>query len=98
MAKTIKQILRVYTRNRRSDAPMQLHITSFNKRSKDEMARHDGHENWDIYFHSEEYIEVFPKQNLVYLTSESENVINTLENNKVYIIGGLVDHNAHKVI
>lgn len=98
MAKTIKQILRVYTRNRRAKAPMQLYLTSFNGRSKNEMARHDGHENWDIYFHSEEYINIFSKEKLVYLTSESSNVINKLENDKIYIIGGLVDHNAHKVI
>lgn len=98
MAKTVKQILRVYTRNRRAKAPMQLYLTSFNGRSKDEMARHDGHEHWDINFHSEEYIDVFPKEKLVYLSSESDNVINSLEDDKIYIIGGLVDHNAHKVI
>ncbi|KAJ8932798.1 hypothetical protein NQ314_014502 [Rhamnusium bicolor] len=96
MAKTIKQILRVYTQNRRAKTPMQLHLTSFNGRSKEEMARHHGYENWDIYFHSEDYLEIFPKETLVYLTSESDNILTKLEDNKVYIIGGLVDHNAHK--
>lgn len=62
------------------------------------MSRHDGHENWDINFHDDEYINVFPKEKLVYLTSESDNIISSLEYNKIYIIGGLVDHNAHKVI
>lgn len=97
MAKTAKQILRVYTRNRRAKAPMQLYLTNFNGRSKNEMARHDGHENWDINFYEQDYIDIFPKDKLVYLTSESDNVINKLEDDKVYIIGGLVDHNAHKV-
>lgn len=97
MAKTIKQVLRVYTLNRRAVAPMQLHLCSFNGRSEQEMSRHNGYENWDINFHKEEYINVFPKENLVYLTSESDNVITKLEDDKIYIIGGLVDHNAHKV-
>lgn len=98
MAKTIKQILRVYTLNRRSKAPMQLYLTSFKGRNKEEMSRHHGYENWDINFHSENYLEIFPKEKLVYLTSESDNIITELEDDKVYIIGGLVDHNSHKVI
>lgn len=98
MAKTIKQILRVYTENRRAKAPMQLYVSNFNGRSKEEMSRHNGYEHWDINFHENHYLDIFPKDKLVYLTSDSENIITTLEDEKVYIIGGLVDHNAHKGI
>lgn len=97
MGKAIKQILRVYTENRRSKAPMQLHLTSFKGRCKEEMAKHNGYENWDLFFHSDSYLDVFPKEKLVYLTSESDKIISRLEEDKVYIIGGLVDHNSHKV-
>lgn len=76
---------------------MQLHITSFKGKSKEEMAKHDGHENWDCYFHEQSYIDIFPKEKLIYLSSESDNVIKELEDDKIYIIGGLVDHNSHKV-
>ncbi|KAF5292610.1 hypothetical protein FQA39_LY13943 [Lamprigera yunnana] len=96
MGKVIKQILRVYTENRRASAPMQLHLTSFIGRCKEEMSKHIGYENWDMHFHGADYLDVFPKEKLVYLSSESDNVIKVLEQDKVYIIGGLVDHNSHK--
>lgn len=98
MGKVVKQILRIYTENRRAKAPMQLYLTSFDGRVKEEMAKHNGYEHWDINFKAENYLALFPKEKLVYLTSESNKVITELSEDKVYIIGGLVDHNAHKGI
>ncbi|XP_030024287.2 tRNA methyltransferase 10 homolog A [Manduca sexta] len=94
--KVIKQILRCYSINRRSETPLQFHITSFGEKSKNDMARHNGYEHWDIQFNEESYMDVFPKEKLVYLTSDSENVIEEFEEDTMYIIGGLVDHNQYK--
>ena len=33
---------------------------------------------------------------IIYLTSDSNNVISSLEDDVYYVIGGLVDHNLHK--
>lgn len=51
----------------------------------------------DITIKSEHYHEVLAKNELVYLTSDSPNVLTELDQGKAYVIGGLVDHNHHKV-
>lgn len=108
--KCLKQLLRCYSLNRRFDHPLNLHFSNFDGIMKEEMSqRHQGFENWDIQFHTESHAEVFlsdekeaaekcSKNDIVYLSSESENVIGEegFEPNKTYIIGALVDHNLHK--
>ena len=42
------------------------------------------------------YVDMFPREKLVYLTAESPHTLCALEPDKVYIIGGLVDHNRLK--
>lgn len=46
--KVIKQILRCYSINRRSESPVQFHITSFGEKAKSDMSRHNGYEHWDV--------------------------------------------------
>ncbi|XP_045445952.1 tRNA methyltransferase 10 homolog A [Melitaea cinxia] len=94
--KVIKQILRCYSINRRSESPLQFYVTSFGEKSRIDMSRHNGYEHWDIVFHEEKYLDKFPKEKLFYLTSESDNIIESFEEDTYYIIGGLVDHNKHK--
>lgn len=95
--KLLKQIQRTYSINRRADRPIQLYLTSFGGRSKtilDEI--HCKYTSWDVHIKEESYGDVFSQEDLVYLTSESPNVLSEVDESKAYIIGGLVDHNHHK--
>ena len=56
-------------------------------------------QNWAVEFTPEAYLtklkDTFSKENIVYLTADSPNVIEHLDDSKAYIIGGIVDRNRH---
>uniref|UniRef100_A0A3P9KQ85 tRNA methyltransferase 10 homolog A n=1 Tax=Oryzias latipes TaxID=8090 RepID=A0A3P9KQ85_ORYLA len=95
-----KQIQRCYAENRRAAHPVQFYLTSMGGQLQQSMDEKDrGWVNWkDIRIQTEHYSEVIAKGDLVYLTSDSPNVLKELDHNKAYVIGGLVDHNHHKGI
>ena len=95
--KLLKQVQRTYSINRRAKHPVQFYLTSFGGRSKtilEEIKCNYG--NWDVHIKTEPYSDVFSQEDVVYLTSDSPNVLSEVDESKVYIIGGLVDHNHHK--
>lgn len=93
----LKQVKSCYSENRRGEHPLQLSVTSFNNELKGLWLEiQPGIANWDLRMEAGKYSETFEQDKIVYLTSDSENVLETLEEDKVYIIGGLVDHNHHK--
>uniref|UniRef100_A0A2M4BUN8 tRNA (guanine(9)-N(1))-methyltransferase n=1 Tax=Anopheles marajoara TaxID=58244 RepID=A0A2M4BUN8_9DIPT len=98
VAKCVKQLLRMYTLNRRAPRPVPLHFTGIvaDGAVQRHLSRYDGYKHWDVKVSSSPLLDIFPRERLVYLTSESENVLERLEPNGVYVIGGLVDHNQHK--
>ncbi|BES96267.1 RNA (Guanine-9-)-methyltransferase domain-containing protein [Nesidiocoris tenuis] len=94
--KCVNQMGRCYSANRRTKNPLQFFVTNFKGISKNIAEKHDGYSNWDVNFDEKHYSELFRKEELVYLSSESENVITELKEDEVYIIGALVDHNSQK--
>lgn len=99
VAKCIKQLLRVYTVNRRSANPVPLYFAGIQDGSRTQKAleKNDGYQHWDVQFSDKTYLDIgFEKEKIVYLTAESDTVLDTLETGMVYVIGGLVDHNQQK--
>ena len=102
MKKLVKQINRCYSINKHSEAPCQLYITSIRGLIKDKFIKcQPGYVNWDAHCLECDWKEMFSDKNkVIYLSSESENVLpepkEISDSSKIFIIGGLVDHNRHK--
>jgi tRNA (guanine9-N1)-methyltransferase len=93
-----KQIAFSYSANRRAPAPCQFYLANVDGQLEKRLEVNSV-KKWDIYLRNESIDKVFPHEDILYLTSESENVLSStepLDERTVYIIGGLVDHNSRK--
>jgi tRNA (guanine9-N1)-methyltransferase len=94
------QIRYCYSDNRRSPHPVFVSATSFGGETRAVLERIDGFpEGWvgrGFDCHTESMEKVHDPSKLVYLTSDSPNVLDDLDNDKVYVIGGIVDRNRLK--
>ncbi|KFB40108.1 tRNA methyltransferase [Anopheles sinensis] len=87
---------RIYSVNKGSEKPLRLHFTSFRMNSAllNELWRIETRQ-LHADFNTEHFSTLFEPERLIYLTNESNNVIDTLEPNHIYIIGGMDDHYKH---
>jgi tRNA (guanine9-N1)-methyltransferase len=89
-----------YAANSRSANPTHLWLTGCTGEMDARLRKIPGFNNWVIEKETRPYIEALKdqKENLVYLTADSENVLEELDSKCIYIIGGLVDRNRFKRI
>ncbi|CAO3611714.1 unnamed protein product [Cunninghamella echinulata] len=92
------QIGRCYSANRSAKEAFQLTISSFDDKLKESFNKKTpSYANWlKMTFDPTPYEDQYDKSKLIYLSADSENVANELEEDKIYIIGGIVDKNRHK--
>ncbi|KAL7735902.1 hypothetical protein ACLKA6_002352 [Drosophila palustris] len=99
ISKCVKQCLRIYTINRRSEQPLRLHFTGIKRDGHihDSFKKNDGWENWNVEYHFDRlHTDIFDKEKVIYLTCESDTVLEKPQPGHTYVIGGLVDHNHFK--
>ncbi|XP_078160438.1 tRNA (guanine(9)-N1)-methyltransferase-like [Carex rostrata] len=95
-----QQIICCYGANSRSTNPTHLWLTGCTGEMEARLKKIPGFDKWLIEKETRPYIEALSdqKENLVYLTADSENVLEELDSKSIYIIGGLVDRNRFKGI
>ena len=95
------QIRYCYATNCRSPQPCYFTVTSLHGETLKNMHNVSGFEDWANkgFRHTSDPLEKhFSNQlsSVVYLTSDSENVLEYLQDDKIYVIGGIVDRNRLK--
>lgn len=95
-----QQIMYCYAVNKRSSSPAHTWLTGCKGEIGSRLQKIPGFDNWLIERKEDSYIEALKdrKDDLVYLTADSDNVVQDLQTSKIYIIGGLVDRNRWKGI
>ncbi|XP_034535810.1 tRNA methyltransferase 10 homolog C [Notolabrus celidotus] len=93
---TVSQLMEVEGRNRRATEPFHLHYCNLQKDGAymQELLKRYGAERLDrllITTTDRHHVDMFPHEQLVYLTADSPNVLRKFDHSKVYIIGALVD-------
>ncbi|XP_069030635.1 tRNA methyltransferase 10 homolog C [Embiotoca jacksoni] len=96
---TVSQLMEVEGWNRRATDPYHLHFCNLQPDGpyKQELLKRYGAETWErllITSTDRQHIDLFPREQLVYLTADSPNVLRTFDHSKVYVIGALVDRSS----
>ncbi|CAG9534758.1 unnamed protein product [Cercopithifilaria johnstoni] len=90
------QLAHAYAVNRRAENPLQFSVVGFSGPQNKLFFGNPNNHHWDVVFEEQPLDTVFEKNEVVYLTADSENSLQTLDSSKVYVIGGLLDHNSLK--
>ncbi|OQR85120.1 tRNA (guanine-N(1)-)-methyltransferase [Achlya hypogyna] len=90
-----KQIKFSYGTTKRMTSPFALTIANYHGRIEAALQRF-GIDQWKVCTETRRVHEIFNPEELVFLTPDSPNVLETLDPTKVYVIGGIVDRSRVK--
>eukprot|EP00906_Rhabdomonas_costata_P035358 RCo049676 len=94
-----QQVMFSYAILKKAVQPLNLSVCGLSASStlRQTLFQKTGASSWPIVFKSTPFYEEHSTLDcVVYLTADSDRVLRGLEMDKVYIIGGLVDHNRHQ--
>ncbi|XP_018427229.1 PREDICTED: tRNA methyltransferase 10 homolog B [Nanorana parkeri] len=101
LSRLAAQIRRLYGSNKKSAKPFWLYLTGFGQHSLlyDECVRmNDGFVNYLVDSTESGFLDMFPLKSIIYLTPDSDNVLEDIDPSKVYVLGGLVDESIQKKV
>uniref|UniRef100_A0A8C6XD61 tRNA methyltransferase 10 homolog C n=1 Tax=Naja naja TaxID=35670 RepID=A0A8C6XD61_NAJNA len=100
MQNTVNQMMECEGANRKAVEPFHLYYCNLKEDGpyhKEFLKRYgDAWNNLFVTVTEKSYVELFPRDQIVYLTADSPNVMETFDHNKIYIIGSLVDKSIRK--
>ncbi len=94
-----RQLSRVYGSNKKSSHPCQLTFANLNRQSQTFKVcceKNDGFAHYVLNQTEAKVTDVFAKESIVYLTPDSDEILEEVSTNQVYVIGGLVDDSVKK--
>ncbi len=95
------QVMRGYSTNRQAEKPLWYGVSGVSSELEGLLFDHGGH-GWAVHCCREPLQAATPppaqigSRKLVYLSAEADTVLETVDADTAYIIGGLVDRNRHK--
>ncbi|KAJ8382217.1 hypothetical protein SKAU_G00029950 [Synaphobranchus kaupii] len=95
------QIRRLYGSNRKAARPFHLVLTEMRENSllyQECLRMNDGFLSYVMDITEESCINLFPHENLIYLTPDAEQALKAVDTENVYVLGGLVDESIQKKI
>ncbi|KAM9335401.1 tRNA methyltransferase 10 homolog B isoform 1-T2 [Symphorus nematophorus] len=93
------QLRRLYGSNKKATQPFHLFLMDLREDSrlyKECIRMNDGFLNYTMDITEESCLDRFSPETIVYLTPDAEQALETLEADKVYVLGGLVDESIQK--
>lgn len=96
-----QQLGRLYGSNRKAEQPFHIYLSSVHRNGRvfQECVRKNcGFEYYLIDFVEKSVFEYFELSDIVYLSPDATEILEILESDKIYVIGGLVDETRHKNI
>jgi tRNA (guanine9-N1)-methyltransferase len=100
IASLAKQLAHCYAVQRRMLQPVHLALVGYDQVEScrmHETLQKLNYQSWKgIELHRESLTELYDPAHIVYLTADSPNILGSLEDDTVYVLGGLVDKNRYK--
>ncbi|KAI3376279.1 hypothetical protein L3Q82_016794, partial [Scortum barcoo] len=93
------QLRRLYGSNKKAARPFHLFLTDLREDSRvyrECIRMNDGFLNYAMDITEESCLDLFPPETIIYLTPDAEEALETVDADKVYILGGLVDESIQK--